>query len=299
VRVGWLVLGRIGGIDPGFRLTALAAGLAGPGLVFALHLGQWSGLYVGLAGLVIYGWCEREETLAGVAAGLLWIKPPLAVALIAVGTVTRPPRFTIAWLATLASLLGLGLALGGEVWTGFRVSMASLVERHESTPDSWRKQLTLYAFVRTLAARGAEDPAQGRELSRALATLTAAGLGAWGAFVRWQARARWPQAPHDRALSVRLGSIAVLASIALNLYLFYYAPALVVLPTVFLFSHRAAWRSDAGWWISVALAAAVWIAQLLPMLWSGGPNPVGPLCAAWLVLELAELHVTLLRSPAR
>ena len=68
VIAGMLAIGRIGGSDPRFRLTALAAGLACPSLVFALHLGQWSGLYVGLAGLVVYGWCEREETLAGVAA---------------------------------------------------------------------------------------------------------------------------------------------------------------------------------------------------------------------------------------
>ncbi len=298
VIVGMLAIGRIGGSDPRFRLTALSAGLACPSLVFALHLGQWTGLYVGLAGLVVYGWCEREETLAGVAAGLLWSKPPLAIALIAVGTVTRPARFSTAWLATLAGLLGLGLALGGEVWTGFRASMASLVERHESTPDSWRKQLTLYAFIRTLAARGAEDPAHGRELARALSMITAASLGGWGALVRWRARASWPRAATDRALSMRLGSIAILATVSLNLYLFYYDAALVVLPTIFLFSNRTAWGSGARWWVAVLLAVASWIAQLLPMLWTGGPNPVGPLCAAWLILELAELHVTLLRKPA-
>lgn len=299
VIVGMLAIARIGRMDPRFRATALLTGIACPSLVFALHLGQWSGLYVGLAGLVIYGWCEREDGLAGVAAGLLWIKPPLAVALIAVGTVSRPPRFTIAWLATLAALLSVGLALGGDVWSGFRVSMGSLVERHESTPDSWRKQLTLYAFVRTLAARGAEDPAAGRGLARAIAVSVAIVLGAWGALVRWQARGGWAELGRDRAVMVRLGSIALLATVALNLYLFYYDAALVAIPTVFLFSHHVAWRSQPRWWGAVTCAAAVWIAQLLPMLWNGGPNPIGPLATLWLVLELTELHATLLRRVAR
>lgn len=290
---GMLALSRIPGLDRKHMLTMAMAGLACPSLVFALHLGQLTGLYLLLACLVIHGWCNDRDVLAGIAAGLLWSKPPLAIALVAIGTISRPPAFTIAWVSTLASLLALSIPLGRESWEGFRGALAVLVERHELNPDSWRKQQTLYAFLRTalwkVAGSPAETPEHGREVARGMVLALSAVLGSWGLALRWQAREDW----HDRARRVermvRLGSIAMLATIALNLYLFYYDSALVVIPTVFLFSHELAWRSRARWWAAVVIAMAIWIAQLLPMLWNDGPSPIGPLAFVWLILELIEL----------
>jgi hypothetical protein len=106
----------------------------------------------------------------------------------------------------------------------------------------------------------------------------------------WRLRARRDEAgPGGQRLRVRVASIAVLVTIALNLYLFYYDAALAVIPAVLLFSHRAAWRSRARWTAAVALASLIWVAELLPMLWRGGPSPVGPMALAWAVLELLEL----------
>jgi hypothetical protein len=37
------------------------------------------------------------------------------------------------------------------------------------------------------------------------------------------------------------------------------------------------------------LASLIWLAELLPMLWQGGPSPIGPMALAWAGLELVEL----------
>ncbi len=290
---GMLALSRIPGLERKYGLTMVMAGLACPSLVFALHLGQLTGLYLLFACLVIYGWCAEKDVLAGIAAGLLWSKPPLAIALVAIGTISRPRAFTLAWTGTLAALLALTIPLGLASWEGFRGALEVLTERHELNPDSWRKQQTLYAFVRTVfwkvAGAPVDVPEQGREAARALVVALSAVLGAWGLTLRIQARRDW-HAPERRVeRMVRLGSIAMLATIALNLYLFYYDSALVVIPTVFLFTHEHVWRSRARWWTAVVLAMAIWIAQLLPMLWNDGPNPIGPLAFVWLILELVEL----------
>lgn len=290
---GMLALSRIPGLGGKHGLTFVMAGLACPSLVFALHLGQLTGIYLLFACLVIYGWCAERDVLAGIAAGLLWSKPPLAIALVAIGTISRPRAFTIAWTATLATLLALSIPLGRESWEGFRGGLAVLVERHELNPDSWRKQQTLYAFLRTvlwkIAGSPVDAPAHGREVARATAIALAGVLGAWGLALRWQARTDWSARERRVERMVRLGSIAMLATVALNLYLFYYDSALVVIPSVFLFSHEHLWRSRARWWTAVVLGIAIWIAQLLPMLWNDGPNPIGALAFVWLLLELTEL----------
>lgn len=287
-----LVLARIPGLDPRYRLTMVMTGLACPSLVFALHLGQITPVYLLLASAVIYGWSAERDVLAGIAAGLLWSKPPLAIALVAIGTVSRPRVFTLAWTLTLAALLLLTIPLGLESWEGFRGALDVLVQRHELTPDSWRKQQTLYSFVRTVVWKlmgRPEDASEGRELSRAIVGAIALPLAGWGLWLRVRARRDW-HAPVQRVeRMIRLGSIAVLATIALNLYLFYYDSALVVIPTLFLFTHEDQWRSRARWWAAVVLAMALWLAQMLPMLWNDGPNPIGPIALAWLVLELLEL----------
>jgi hypothetical protein len=291
--LGMLALARVPGLDPRYRLTMTMTGLACPSLVFALHLGQLTPLYLLFACLVVYGWAAERDVLAGVAAGLLWSKPPLAVALVAIGTLTRPRAFTLAWTATLALLLALSVPFGVEGWHGFKASLDTLVSRHELNPDSWRKQETLYAFLRTvvwkLEGSPAERPEHGRELARGLVIALSAIFGAWGLALRIQARRDWHLPEHRVERMVRLGSIAMLATIALNLYLFYYDSALVILPTLFLFTLELQWRSRARWWLAVVLSMAIWIAQMLPMLWNDGPNPIGPLALVWLALELVEL----------
>lgn len=291
--LGMRALARIPGLDPKYRLTMSMAALACPSLVFALHLGQLTPLYLLLASLVVYGWCAERDLLAGVAAGLLWSKPPLAVALVTIGTLARPRAFTLAWTATLVVLLGLSVPFGLEGWQGFSGALDTLVSRHELNPDSWRKQETFYAFARTvlwkLAGSPAEQPERGRALARGIAIAVSAFCGAWGLALRAKARRPWSHPVHLTERMVRLGSIAMLATIALNLYLFYYDSALVVLPTLFLFTHQAAWRSRGRWWVALVLAMGIWTAQVLPMLWSDGPNPIGPLALTWLTLELAEL----------
>ena len=299
---GMLALSRIPGLDRKHALTFVMAGLACPSLVFALHLGQLTGIYLLFACVVVYGWCAEKDVLAGIAAGLLWSKPPLAIALVAIGTISRPRAFTIAWTSTLATLLALSIPLGRESWEGFRGGLAVLVDRHELNPDSWRKQLTLYAFLRTalwkLAGSPTDTPAHGREIARGIVLALSAILGSWGLALRWQARTDWRAGSTQVERMVRLGSIAMLASISLNLYLFYYDSALVVIPSVFLFSHEHAWRSRARWWTAVVLGMAIWIAQLLPMLWNDGPNPIGPLAFVWLVLELIELGAIPASAPS-
>lgn len=292
-------LASLPGTDPRFRLTLLAVGFASPSLLFALHLGQATPLYVLLSCLLVYGWCHERDGLAGVAAGLLCAKPPLALFFVVIGALTRPRRFLLTFLLTLVGLCALGSCFGIEAWRGFLGGLDTLVARHEHHPDSWRIQLTLYALIRWtlwhLCGSPPDDLGAGRDLARGLVAAIALALGAWA--LRTGSLLRAQQAPRSGP-PTRLASIAVLASVALNLYLFYYDAALVVIPTALLFTHATAWRSRARWWCAVVLAAVIWLAQLLPMTWSGGPNPVGALALLWLVLELVELAATT-RAPAQ
>ncbi|MFO0708430.1 MAG: glycosyltransferase family 87 protein [Sandaracinus sp.] len=290
--LGMLALAQIPGVDRRYRLTMILAALASPSLTFALHHGQATPVYLFLSAIVIYGWCAERDVVAGIAAGLLCAKPPLAIAVLAIGTVSRPRAFTIAWVSTLAALLAVSAPFGLESWRGFRGAVDTLVERHETATNSWRIQLTFYAFVRMLIWKimgSPEDALRGREIARGLALVTSAAAGAWGLALRVRARADWHLPTHRVERMVRLGSMAMLATIALNLYLFYYDSALALIPTMFLFTHESAWRSRARWWLALVLAMAIWIAQVLPMLWNDGPNPIGLLALVWLGLELTEL----------
>jgi hypothetical protein len=289
--LGMALLGRIEGIDPRFRVTGVVLALTTPSFVSALHLGQPTGLYLGLTAMAVWGLVERRDVPAGIATGLLLAKPPLALALLGLGTLLRPRTFTLAWVGTALALVLASLPFGLHAWSAWNDVLAALVERHETTPDSWRKQFTVYAFVRTVSSWPA---LAWTGASRAHARLAAIVVGAAFALplarTLWRTRAlRDDGGPTGRGFRVRVASIAVLATIALNLYLFYYDAALAVIPTLFLFSHLAAWRSLGRWRAAVALASLIWLAQLLPMLWRGGPSPVGPMALAWAVLELIEL----------
>lgn len=294
--LGMIVLGGIEGMDRRFRATGVVLALTMPSFVSALHLGQLTGLYLGLTAVAVWGLVERRDVPAGIAAGLLLVKPPLALALLAAGTLLRPRAFTLAWVATLSVLVLSSLPFGLAAWSAWNDALASLVDRHETTPDSWRKQFTVYAFLRTVLSwpelswlelswvGGSREPA------RLAASAVSAAFALPLSRVLWRARAlRDDASEQGRLFRIRAASIAVLATIALNLYLFYYDAALAAVPTLFLFSHRAAWRSRARWWAAVLLASLIWLAGLLPMLWQGGPSPVGPMALAWAALELIEL----------
>jgi hypothetical protein len=289
--IGMAVLGGIEGMDPRFRVTGVVLAVTTPSFVSALHLGQLTGLYVGLTAVAVWGLVERKDVPAGIATGLLLVKPPLALALLGLGTLLRPRAFTLAWAGTALLLVLSSLPFGLSTWTAWNDVLAALVERHETTPDSWRKQFTVYAFLRTLLSWPELSwPGGSREHARLAASAVSAAFAIPLARTLWSARALRDEAgAKGRLFRVRVASIAVLATIALNLYLFYYDAALAVIPTVFLFSHRSAWCSRARWWTAVVLASLIWLAELLPMLWQGGPSPIGPMALAWAGLELVEL----------
>lgn len=285
--VAALAVSALPRVDARFHVTGVALVATTPSFVSALHLGQWTGLYLALSGLALHALAVRRDVLGGVVVAALLVKPPLALALFVVGAALRPRVFVLAWTVTALVLVGSSLPLGLAPWYAWRTSLDALIERHEATVDSWRKQFTVYAFVRTMLS-WVGGP---RALARAVAIALAAAFGA--AFLtRLRAARAIAQADDARGLELRLraGSIAILATVALNLYLFYYDAALLALPGLLLFTHRPAWRSVGRWRAAVALAALVWFGQLLPMLWRGGPSPVGPLVLGWAVLELLELR---------
>ncbi len=292
------LLTRVPELSPRARATAILVGLTCPSLLLSFHLGQPSGLYLLVASLAVFGLARERDVLAGVASGLLLAKPPLALALLALGTLARPRRFLVAWITTALALFGVGLLFGLDAWHGFLASLATLAERHDASPDSWRKQLTLYAIARELLfdAAGADASAtlRTRSLARLIAFAVDAALVTWALRLALRARARLADpslAPSERAsLGYRLGAIALLMTIALNLYLFFYDGALAVVPTLFLLTHAASYRSRARLRLAVLCAVGVWLAALLPLLTTSGPNPTGAIALVWLVVELLELR---------
>jgi hypothetical protein len=119
-------------MDPRFRVTGVVLAVTTPSFVSALHLGQLTGLYVGLTAVAVWGLVERKDVPAGIATGLLLVKPPLALALLGLGTLLRPRAFTLAWAGTALLLVLSSLPFGLSTWTAWNDVLAALVERHET-----------------------------------------------------------------------------------------------------------------------------------------------------------------------
>lgn len=280
---------------------AVVVVLAQPALLFALHLGQWSGVYLLLVALAVAALGAGRERRAGVAIGLLALKPPLvlpllvfAVAVLLGAPRARQRRFAAALALTLAALLALAClhpAVRSEgllaPWQGFARALEALVARHEASPDSLRKQLTLYALLRYASFDVALLHPALRLGLRALAL--GALVLACVAILRLAYRTRATTAPLRRV--VHLANAAVLLAVALNTYCFFYDGVLLAVPSVLVLTHGDAYASATRTRLARLAALLVGLGAAVPLLTTALPSPTAPLALAWLALELDELAV--------
>lgn len=252
-----------------------------PCFFLGLHLAQLSGVYFAvLAGALVLLGRGRDVPAGLVAAGLLF-KPNFLVALVLGAVLLRRWRFLGALLLGSAALIVPALAYGEETWASFFDALTYLAHRHDTVADDYWKQFTLYAFLR--ASTNALD--ESGIAARALWLLVALPLGALLAhrLAILRTRAANPET------FARVASVLVLATTALNSYLFFYDAIFLALPAATLWLARSSWRSRSRWRIAVACAVLSWLAQVEVAFVHVNPPIAGAIATLWLVIELVDL----------
>lgn len=208
--------------------TPVGAGalfFAFPGIFLNAFHGQNGFLIGALLGATLL-LLERRPVLAGICAGLLVIKPHLAVLLpLAFICLRAWPALFAAALSALA-FLGLSVAvLGTETLSAFVGNLRLVRVILEAGWLPWVKMPTFFAFASLLGA-----PAFAAYLLQALGAAVAIGCVAW----------IWRQ-PVDYTLKA---AALVTATLLVSPYLFDYDLALLALPLAWLGMHglRTGWR---------------------------------------------------------
>lgn len=270
-------------------LTAVFLSCSMPSIWFAVYLGQLTGLYLVLLAPALLWLVEPRAEVRGhgtaIAAGLLTallcVKPQLALVVIVVALVRR------AWLAlavttvTVALLWALSIPfLGVSAIVTWREQAAWCAEALEGADSTWWRQFTLYAFLRSVTSHAGMALEAARWMY--LAIVLPLGFASLLAVRR-------ALAPDERRFSLRAIAILVLATVALNGYLFYYDGALLVIPWIISFLCYQTYAPFSRWLIVVVAILSRILAQTTPILeWGVIPLP-GIIATIWLVIEILDL----------
>lgn len=245
-------------------LVWLAAVASAPWLI-ALILGQPAALFLAawVLGLLAL---ERDRPLAaGLVFGLLFAKPPLALAALALGL--RRPRVALGMLATAALLVLLSLPAGLARWPEWLEALGRVGDELASGEIALWKQHTLLASLRSVA------PAPLAWLGWALAALPL------GALALRAVR---------RASVLRAGGLLVLATLALTPYAYYYDALLLAVPGACLWLERERYPRRARCALGIlACATLAWQHAAFFVFQAEGPPLAGFLVSAWLGVELS------------
>jgi alpha-1,2-mannosyltransferase len=283
--LGVFALARRVGLAAREAQTAALCAWAWPAWIFTAYLGQLSGLIVGgtaaALALVLGARTPARDLACGALIAALTIKPQLSLALLVVLALTRAWRALAAAVALIAVLVAVGYALlGPGAYAEWRALVAWWSDALEAAPGTWWRQFTLYAFVRGAGAMTGAGQGAARAVTAALGVPIV---------VMGFAVVRRALAKAEPLLTVRAMGLVVLATVALNGYLFYYDALLLVVPALAVFAARGTY---AGWARGVAIgcAALSWILCLATPLFAQGSVPLpGLVASAWLVVELVDL----------
>lgn len=270
-------------------LTSVFVACSMPSIWFAVYLGQLTGLYLVLLVPPLVWLVEpRAEArgrgrsiAAGVLTALLCVKPQLALVVLVVAVVRR------AWLMLAVTLVGVALLwalsipfLGVDAIVEWREQATWCAEALEGADSTWWRQFTLYAFLRAVTSHAAMDMLAARTMY--LSIVLPLGLASLLAVRR-------ALAPDERRFSMRAIAILVLATVALNGYLFYYDGELLVIPWMVSFLCYESYAPLTRWLIVVVAIASRILAQTTPILeWGVIPLP-GIVATLWLVIEIVDL----------
>lgn len=275
--------------DPRASITAGFLACSMPPFWFALYLGQLTGIWLFLmsAALALLavpraeGRSWRTEALSGVLTAVLCVKPQLALVVLLVAGLRRAWPMLAAFVVTFAILWAVSIPfLGVRAFLEWREQVTWCAEALEGADTTWWRQFTLYAFLRSVTSHAAMD----MEVARWAYLAIVGPLG-----IATVLAVREALRPDDRRLALRAVSMLVLASIALNTYLFYYDSAFLVVPWIVSFlAYQTYGGVTRG--IVVLLAAVSWVLALTtPILQQGGVPLPGLFATVWLVVEILDL----------
>lgn len=277
--LGCVLVSRLGEAGARRRQTVVFAMLTTPCLFLSLHLGQVSGFYFALLSGALLLVSRGHDRAAGALAALLLAKPNLVVALVGAALLSRRWPFLVAFAGVGALLALLGLPYGLETWSDCLHALGRLAHRHDVVhADHW-KQFTVYAFFRA----SLWDVDEGGLAARIVTALVTLGFSWPIVRVLLAHRDRWS----EPATFARLASVIVLATCALNSYLFFYDASLLALPAATL--ALAPWRSTGLRRLAIAAAVLSWLLQVEVAFVHENPPLGGVLAAVWLAAELADL----------
>lgn len=279
--LGCVLAARFGEATDRRRTTIAIALLTTPCAFLALHLGQLSGVYFALLAGSLLAMTRGHDRAAGALATLLMAKPNFVIALAGAALLLGRRRLLATFALGTVVLMAISLPFGPDVWSDFWRALTRLAARHDTVASDYWKQLTIYAFFR--ATTHGLDPSG--TLARGLWLLVALVFGAVIARVLWRHRDRFG----EPAMAARLASIVVLATCALNAYLFYYDAIFLALPAATLVVAHRAWRRPALRRLAIACAALSWVLQIELTFIHESPPLHGIVTALWLAIELVDL----------
>jgi hypothetical protein len=261
----------------------LAAGavFASMPLNTTLAMGQISGVLALVLAGALWLWHARRAFPAGLALALLFIKPNLAAFFVAACLLARQWRMLAGIASGVALLVLLSLPLGLARWGEYVSTTQHYVDVVRDATPLW-KQLTLYAFWRTV-------PGLGHETAHAAWIVSIAGAAAAVAFA-------WQRARADAERVPRLFALTVLLAVVANVYLYFYDGLLLMIPGIVWYARRREYRSSlchVGAGACIGLVFVVGYAQVF--FSSSGASWAGAVIAVWLTCEAADL---LLPEPA-
>jgi len=264
---------------PAAHTTATMVVLASMPFNTTLALGQVSGVLALVVAASLWAWRGGRPVAAGLLLALLFAKPNLAVFFLGACLLAREWR-TLAGIAAGCALLGLAsLPLGVERWHEYVYTTRHYIEVVR-TVVPMTKQLTLYAFWRTVSAP--EGPARWA-VAPWLASV--AGLACLTALAWWRRRG-------DRMALPRLFGVTVLLALCANLYVYFYDGLLLLVPGVVWWVEREGYRSR---WCHGLIGACllgffvVGYVSIFLLEFNEGVSWAGALLALWLVFEAADL----------
>lgn len=272
------------------QVTACFLACSMPPFWFALYLGQLTGLYLSLMATSLCllavpkseGRTPGTEALAGTLCAVLCVKPQLALVVLFVALAKRAWAMLAVFALVLLVLWGISIPfLGVRAVLEWREQVAWCTEALEGADTTWWRQFTLYAFLRSVTSREGMDMMVARWLYLGIA-------GPLGLLTLLAVRKAL--GPDDRRLSLRAVAILVLASIALNAYLFYYDAAFLVVPWMIAFLTYPTYAPVTRALI-VIVAVASWVLALTtPILQQGGVPLPGLVATVWLIVEILDLY---------
>ncbi len=270
-------------------LTAVFVACSMPSIWFALYLGQLTGLYLVLLAPSLTLLVEPRAEVrgwgipigAGVLTALLCVKPQLALVVLVVALVRRAWVALAAFAVALALLWAISIPfLGVSAIVEWREQAAWCAGALEGAESTWWRQFTLYAFLRSVTSRAGMDLDVARGMY--LAIVVPMGLATLLAVRR-------ALAPDERRFSLRAVGIMVLATIALNGYLFYYDAAFLVVPWMVAFLCYGTYAPFTRWLILVVAVASWVLALTTPILEQGEVPLPGLVATIWLAIEILDL----------